>query len=81
MTRNEIENLKVGDMIQYTLDLRNCKALPDARWSEPKPVVEIFAVGNNVHGRAYICLYREVDANCRMSHSCTEGEELIRLAQ
>lgn len=81
MTRAEIENLKLGDMLECTYDTAFGKALPEARYGEPKPVVEIIYRGYDVNGKAYVGFYVQYSEGCRMSGSITEGEEFYRLVK
>jgi len=76
MTREQVLNLKVGDRVRHTLDTRNGKALPNARYGESRQVVEIHAQRvSEYHGRAFVCFYTEFGPTSRISGSCGEGEE------
>jgi len=47
----------------------------DGRFGEATPVVEIYARRDDIHGKLFICGYREYGAGARMSFSIKEGEE------
>lgn len=82
MTRNQVLNLKVGDKVRHTMDARNGKALPNARYGEPKKVVNIHAQEvSGYHGRAYVCFYTEFGPTSTISGSCSENEEYYILAE
>lgn len=73
MTRDEILNLKVGDMVQHII---NGKAMP------PSPVVEIYAQEiSQYHGRAYVCFYQQFGENATISGSISEGEDFYRIIE
>lgn len=71
MDREQIHNLKVGDLIerdllgtgQYTLTV----------------VTEIFGRGTDLKGNAYICLYTRFSETSQISTSVTEGETRLRI--
>ena len=61
-TREEVENLKVGD-------------LAPACFGNLAPVVEIYARGVNVHGRANVCYYVQFsDRDARIRDDLVEDE-------
>jgi hypothetical protein len=80
MTREEVINLEAGDRVEHTLDTAHGEALPNARYSAPREIVEIFARGISDKGHAYVCFYTEFGAGSRMSGTILEGEEMYRLA-
>ena len=81
MTRDEIMALKVGDVLQYTLDVVAgsdfTKLKDNPRWSEGRRVVEIAYRGISVKGREYVGGYTEF-GNGSMSFSIGEGEKMYR---
>jgi hypothetical protein len=82
MTRNQVLNLKVGDKVRHTMDACNGKALPGARYGEPKRVVNIHAQEvSEYHGRAYVCFYTEFGPTSTISGSCQEDQETYILAE
>ncbi len=60
-TRAEIEAIKEGDLA------------PDC-FGQWRRVIKIFARGDDVNGKAYICYYTEFGANASISNSLKEGE-------
>ena len=78
MTRSEIQTLQIGDALENTMDTVDGKAQPNARYSQPRKVVEIYGQGDNVNGEAYVCFYTEFGPNSRISGSLHEGEEYYR---
>lgn len=65
-TREQVENLAVGDYIIRQINGR--------AW-QPEQVVEIHARGNNHYtGLAYVCFYTQWSENGRMSGSMSEWE-------
>jgi len=59
-TREDIESLSVGDIAPHSLG--------------EGPIVEVFAIGNDSCGRAYVCYYAQWGhAGSTISHSLTEG--------
>lgn len=72
MTREQIENLKVGDVIEETWETRNCEPMPGARW-HIKTVTKITLRGVNTKGEAY------VGDGLHISFDATEGENHIRI--
>lgn len=63
-TRNDIINLKVGDMALSSF----------GKW---EVVSKIFASGINSNGKAYVCFYTMSNSGLNCSNSYTEGE-LVR---
>lgn len=83
MTRTEIESLKVGDVLERTLDVDGftLKARPGARYGMKGAVTEISYRGVNVKGRTYVGGYTAFGSNNgAMSFSIAEGDESIRIA-
>lgn len=66
MTREQIENLSLGDRVIRKHMGRN----PDG-----ETVVEIFAKGVSDFGNAYACFYTQWSEGSRMSGSVMEGED------
>jgi hypothetical protein len=60
-TRSEIESLKEGDLA------------PDC-FGNWRRVTRIYARGNDVNGKAYICYYTEFGTGASISNSLKEGE-------
>jgi hypothetical protein len=66
-TRKDIESLKVGDYAP------NC-------FGQFGKITEIYARGNNVHGKAYICYYTEWHGkDSSISESMEEDETLATI--
>jgi len=80
MTAIEIQNLKVGDLVQRTICTKAEVEHGTAWWSNPEPVDEIFARNQNVNGQWFVCFYTVWHENGRMSGSITEGEYHVRMA-
>jgi hypothetical protein len=84
MTRIEIEGLRVGDVLERTVDLiphSGLKAKEGARYGMRGAVTEISFRGVSVHGRAYVGGYTAFGAGgSSMSFSVSEGEEIVRFA-
>jgi hypothetical protein len=80
VTREQIDALKVGDVLERTLSTRDGKALPDARYGFRGAVTEITARGTSVKGRRYVCFYTQFGENSTMSGSVAEGDEGVRYA-
>jgi hypothetical protein len=82
MTRTEIENLKVGDVLENTIDVEPWtefkKLKPNARFSSPRKVVEISYRGVSVKGHAYVGGYMEFGPNSTISFSIGEDELMYR---
>lgn len=81
MTKIEIESLKVGDLLHHTHDTNRGRALPGARYSHSFRVVDIFARGVSVKGRAFACFYTDAGPNASISGSIAEGDEDYRLVR
>lgn len=80
VTREQVENLKVGDLVSVTFDTAWGKLLPGARWSKPYPVTEIFGRGDDVKGKAFACFYRKWGSeHSTMSGSVKEGDVHVRV--
>ena len=47
----------------------------DGRFGEATPVVEIYALKNDIHGKLFICGYRQYGENAGISFSIKEGDE------
>lgn len=77
-TRAQVQSLKVGDVLQETIDTRNSQALPDARWGTPRRVVKISYRGDDIHGKAYVGFYTEFGKGATISGSIKEGESRYR---
>ncbi len=60
-SRSWIENLQIGDM---AIDC----------FGKQRKVVGIFAKGNDLKGKAFVCYYTEFNHNSKISHSAKEGE-------
>jgi hypothetical protein len=60
-TRDQIESLKIGD------------PAPDC-FGNWKRVIRIYARGNDVNGKAYVCYYTEFGPGASVSNSLKEGE-------
>jgi hypothetical protein len=80
MTRQQIEDLKVGDKIQRRYPTLHGQPLPQSRWGEPEVVTRIFARGVSVRGKAYVCFDTRWSPNSEMSARVSEGEGHVRLA-
>lgn len=83
ITRQQIENLQIGDYVQQTRDVEafTGKLKDNARWSEPAEVVEITYRGVSVADRAYVGIYTRTGTETgRMGFSIVEGENFCRLA-
>lgn len=82
MTRQEIEALQPGDVLERTLDTiafsLPTKVKPNARWGMRGEITEISYRGTSVHGRVYVGGYTKFGSGA-MSFSVSEGEEDIRL--
>lgn len=70
MNHEQIENLKVGDVLQFHIN--------GISWP-PAPVVEIHARGVSIYGKAYVCFYQAFGADARISGSVSEGEPFYTL--
>ena len=81
MTRTEIENLKVGDVLERTLDVDGftLKARPGARYGFKGTITEISYRGISVKDRAYVGGYTSFGSNSSLSFSVAEGDESIRI--
>lgn len=60
-TRTEIEALKEGDLA------------PDC-FGHLRRITRIYARGNDIKGKAYVCYYTELGPNASISNSLKEGE-------
>lgn len=60
-TRDNIEQLDVGSLA------------PDC-FGQLKPITRIYAMGENIHEKKYICYYVQFSENATISQSLTEGE-------
>jgi hypothetical protein len=60
-TRSEIEALKEGDLA------------PDC-FGQWRRVTRIYARGDDVNGKAYVCFYTEFGQNASITNSLKEGE-------
>lgn len=65
-TREQIDAIAVGK----TLIAQGF----DGRFSEATTVVEIYAKGDDIHGKRYVCGYREYGPGARISFSVKEGD-------
>jgi len=73
ITKEQIDSVQIGTVLRETYDTRHGVALPNARWHE-RPVVEIFARGVDIYGKAYVCGYCQFGPTSRISFSLKEGE-------
>src|SRR3954469_14946177 len=83
LTREQIENLTIGDLIQISFaDTREIIA-GTARWSRPVPVTSITYRGVSVKGHAYVGGYTPFGDgdNAWISFSVDETDHHVRLAQ
>lgn len=83
MNYDEIMSLKVGDLLQSTLDVvpgTGFSVLKEnPRWSDGRRIVEITYRGISIGGRAYVGGYTEFgDNGGAMSFSIGEGEKMYR---
>lgn len=82
MTRQEIEALAPGQVLERTLDsiafTEPTQVKPNARWGFRGEVTEISYRGVSVKGRVYVGGYTKFGSGA-MSFSVSEGEEDIRL--
>ena len=76
ITRDEINSIVVGTMLQTTLNL----AGDGAHWSEPRPVTSIFALQDDIAGKRFICGYTQFGPTSEISFSVKEGEPWVRIA-
>lgn len=87
MNREQIEQLKVGDFIQSTIDVDpfTGKLKEFARWSLPKKIVKIVSKKNDVNGKIFAIGHTEGYAsfgpNSEISFSIKEGSNWFRLAK
>ena len=72
LTREQIENLKVGDVLQYHIN---------GVLTKPRKVVEIHARGVSIHGHAYVCFYQEFGEHSTISGSTSENESRYQLVK
>lgn len=78
MTRDEIAALKVGDVLERTIDTCRGKALPGARYAFRGAITRIYARGINTLGQAYIQFFTRFGPVDEMSGMLREGEEYAR---
>jgi hypothetical protein len=80
LDRDDVAGIVPGAWVQSTFDIRgDGRLLPEARWSSPRIVVEVFGRGISVKGRAYVCFWTSNGPGSQMSRSTAEGEEDLRL--
>lgn len=80
MTRQEIESLKPGIVLERTLDTVASKPQPNACWTFRGEITEISYRGTSVQGRAYVGGYTKFgDNNGKLSFSISEGQEHVRI--
>jgi len=65
-TRQWVEGLRIGDMA------------PDC-FGRLRPVVDIFARGDDIQGRAFVCYYTKFSDCSRISGSAKEGELVMSI--
>lgn len=71
-TREQIENINVGSMIACGID---------GHFGEATPVTSIHAKRDDVHGKLFVCGYRQYGDNAQMSFSVKEGEQIGRFIE
>lgn len=79
LTRQDVENLKVGTVIIECWDTIRGIPVPGAKWSDPCPITRIYAKGVNREGQAYVLGYRKFSDNATISFDAHEGEDRIRI--
>jgi hypothetical protein len=66
-TRTQIASIQMGQTkIAHGID---------GRFGEATPVVEIYALRDDIHGKLFICGYRQYGENARISFSIKEGDD------
>lgn len=65
-TRQQIDSIAVGQT--------KIAAGIDGRFGEATPVVSIHAKQDDIHGKLFVCGYRQYGDNAQMSFSLKEGE-------
>jgi hypothetical protein len=65
-TRDQVDSIQIGSMIAQGWD---------GRFGKPTKVVEIFAKREDVHGKLFVCGYREYGPNAKISFSIKEGDK------
>jgi hypothetical protein len=65
-TRQQIDAIKVGTMIAQGID---------GRFGEATAVTSIHAKQDDIHGKLFVCGYRQYGDNAQMSFSVKEGED------
>jgi hypothetical protein len=80
LTRADIENLTVGDMVSETYDSRDGIPTPGAVWSSFHRIVSISFRGVSVKGLAYVGGYCDF-GSYRMSFDMVEGDARFRIVK
>lgn len=65
-TREEVENLAVGDIVENV-------------FNKPMKITRIHARGISIYDKAYACFYQEFGPGSHMSNSVGEGEAIVTL--
>jgi hypothetical protein len=80
LTTENIAAIGVGTVVCRTIDVEpGMLPKPDAHWSKPVAVVEVFARGVDRAGKPFVAFYTQHGENARMSASATVGEGHIRI--
>lgn len=66
-TRQQVQDLKVGDL---AIDC----------FGRVRPITQIYAQGDNIHGKAYVCTYVKFHEGSEVSMSFQE-DEIVRTLQ
>ncbi len=69
MTREEIDNLEIGDRIVFPNDII-------ASLRKPTSITDIFARGTDRSGNRFVCFYLYLDKSASISHSTNESLNL-----
>lgn len=78
-TREQIEKLQIGDVLELCLSSQHGVPTPDARWGFQGPIDEIVCRKNDINGKLFILFYVSWGSNNgRMSGSIKEGEQMYR---
>lgn len=70
-TREQIDTIEIGNTkIAHGIN---------GRFSEATTVVDIFAKCEDIHGKLFVCGYRQYGEGARISFSIKEGDEIDAL--
>lgn len=81
MTKDQVDNLKVGDFICTTLDLDGFTgdARPGAKYGKPRRIVDIIARGYNYKDKRFVCFRTAFGPDSTVSGTAEEDRSDVIL--